>query len=360
VRIGRLVPLYTLAVFAAVCVFFLGCNANSNQTLRDAYKNKFLIGNIMPRSTLDDARFELLTTQYNIATAENAMKPQYLQSLKGKFSFDEADALVERVLAAGMKMHGHTLIWHSQSPGWINYAGIKRDEAIENLEAHVKNVVAHFRGRVISWDVVNEAIADNPPYLADWKPALRSCAWLAAIGPDYIEIAFKAARETDPDAKLYYNDYSLDNQVKALAVYNMVKDINERNPNVGGRPLIDGIGMQAHYSVNTNVDFVKQSLEKFISLGVEVSITELDVQAGTGSKLTDSQAVAQALIIAKLFQVFKENAAHISRVTFWGLDDSTSWKAATSPTLFDKSFNAKPAFYAALNPEKYIKENTTK
>jgi endo-1,4-beta-xylanase len=346
------------AVFTDLCLLFLGCN--SEKTLKDAYKKEFLIGNVISRSSLDDARFELLTTQHNIATAENAMKPQYLQQMKGKFSFDAADAIVDRVLASGMKMHGHTLVWHSQSPGWINYAGIKRDEAIENLETHVKTVAEHFKGRVVSWDVVNEAMSDNPSYLADWEPLLRQCAWLAAIGPDYIEIAFKAARETDPDAKLYYNDYSLDNQVKALAVYNMVKDINERNPNVGGRPLIDGIGMQAHYSVNTNVDFVKQSLEKFISLGVEVSRTELDVQAGTGSKLTDSQAIAQGLTVARLFTVFKENAAHISRVTFWGLEDSTSWRAATSPTLFDKTLSAKPAFYAALNPEKFIKENSEK
>ncbi|MDR1302139.1 MAG: endo-1,4-beta-xylanase, partial [Treponema sp.] len=226
-----------------------------------------------------------------------------------------------------------------------------------NLTTHAKTVVEHFKGKIVSWDVLNEAVADNPPHAEDWQASLRQSPWLQAIGPDYVEIVFKAAREADPAATLYYNDYNLDNANKAAAVYNMVKDINERNPDVNGRPLIDGIGMQGHYSAHTNPENVEDSLQRFISLGVEVSITELDVQGGEEGKQTDAQMTAQGLTYAALFNVFKKYADHIGRVTMWGINDGTSWRKETCPTMFDDTLHPKPAFFAALDPDKFIAEN---
>jgi endo-1,4-beta-xylanase len=325
--------------------------------LKSRYENHFLIGNVVSGADLAGVRFELLSKHFSVLTAENAMKPSSLQHDKGIFTFDDADAIVNAVLAAGIKMHGHTLAWHQQSSEWMNYAGIPRDEALTNLVTHIKTVAEHFKGRVISWDVLNEAIVDNPPNPADWKAALRQSPWYLALGPDYVEIAFKAAREADPNAKLYYNDYNLDNPNKALAVYNMVRDINTRNPNVGGRPLIDGVGMQGHYRVNTNPTNVTRSLDRFISLDVEVSITELDVQAGADSKLTAQQAIEQGIALANLFTIFRVHAESIGRVTIWGLDDGSSWRSSTNPTLFDKNLKAKPAFYGASNPFAFLAEN---
>jgi endo-1,4-beta-xylanase len=327
--------------------------------LKSVYKDYFLVGNILSGLNLEGARFDFFAKHFNIATAENAMKPSSLQHDKGVFTFESADAMVDKALGAGMKMHGHTLAWHQQSPDWMNYEGIPRDEAVENLITHAKTVAEHFKGRVISWDVLNEAIIDNPPAPTDWKASLRQSAWYKAIGPDYIEIVFRAAREADPGAKLYYNDYNLDNQNKALAVYTMVKELNEQFPDVGGRPLIDGIGMQGHYRVNTNPDNVTASMERFISLGVEISITELDVQAGADSTLSERQAAEQGISYAALFKVFKAHAKNLGRVTIWGLDDGTSWRSATNPTLFDKDLKAKSAYYAALDPDTFIKENKT-
>jgi endo-1,4-beta-xylanase len=229
---------------------------------------------------------------------------------------------------------------------------------VDNLVNHTKTVAEHFRGRVVSWDVLNEAINDNPPNPQDWRGSLRQTPWCKAIGHGYIEIVFRAAREADPEARLYYNDYNLDNQNKALAVYHMVKELNEKNPDVGGRPLIDGVGMQGHYRVSTSPENVALSLEHFISLGVEVSVTELDVQAGADGVLSESQAVEQGVSYARLFRVFKKYAPHISRVTFWGLEDSMSWRTAQNPTLFDKSLKAKPAFYGVTDPEAYILNNS--
>jgi len=339
-------------------------------SLKDSYAPFFLVGNIISPPDIDASgvqlingaiatggRFELLKKHFNILTAENAMKPMFLQRDKGVFTFETADKLVNAVLEAGMKMHGHTLVWHQQTPEWINKEGIRRADAVTNLVTHVKTVTSHFKGRVVSWDVLNEAVIDNPGNPADWMSCLRQTPWYKAIGYEYIETAFKTAREADPGAMLYYNDYNLDNRNKALAVYNMVKTLNEKNPNVNGRPLIDGIGMQGHYSVNTNPKNVAASLELFETLGVEVSITELDVKAGIQSQLTETQALEQGAAYARLFALFKQHAAVISRVTLWGLDDGTSWLRDTSPALFDRNLQPKPAFYGALDPASFLAKN---
>jgi endo-1,4-beta-xylanase len=331
--------------------------ALGNMSLSDQYKDFFPVGNVVSPRDLGGPRFELLKKHFNILTAENAMKPLYLQGKKGVFTFETADRLVDAALEAGMKMHGHTLVWHQQSPEWINRDGISRDEAIENLITHIKTVASHFRGRLISWDVLNEAIADNPSNPNDWRASLRQSPWNMAIGPEYVEIAFKAAREADPDAMLYYNDYNLDNRNKALAVYNMVKELNAQYPHVMGRPLVDAVGMQGHYRMNTNPENVAASLRSFVSLGVKVSITELDIEAGSNYMLTETQSLQQGLMYARLFAFFREYAANLGRVTIWGLDDGSSWRAQTNPTLFDKNLRPKPAFWGALNPSAFVAEN---
>jgi endo-1,4-beta-xylanase len=326
-------------------------------TLKSAYGSYFMIGNIISGPNLDDERFGVLTEQYNIVTAENDMKPEPLQRSKGVFTFERADAIVKRASDAGLKVHGHTLAWHQQSPSWMNGEGVSREEAIENLITHASTVAGHFKGQVVSWDVLNEAIIDNPPEPSDWRASLRRSRWYETIGPEFIEIVFKAAQEADPDAKLYYNDYNLNNQSKALAVYNMVKELNEKNLSISGRTLIDGIGMQGHYSVRVNPADVEASLALFVSLGVEVSITELDVQSGVNFHQTETEKIEQALTFAHLFSIFKKYAKNIGRVTMWGIDDGTSWRKANNPVMFDGALQPKPAFYAALNPEKFIEED---
>ncbi|SFT22137.1 endo-1,4-beta-xylanase [Paenibacillus sp. BC26] len=339
--------------------------------IKDTYQDDFLIGNAISAEDLDGVRLELLKQHFNVVTAGNAMKPDALQPTKGNFTFTAADALVDKVLAEGMQMHGHVLVWHQQSPAWLNTTKdgdnntipLGREEALTNLKTHIQTVMEHFGSKVISWDVVNEAMNDNPSNPADWKASLRQTPWNNAIGTDYVEQAFLAAREVldaHPawDIKLYYNDYNEDNQNKALAIYNMVKEINDRyaltHP---GKLLIDGVGMQAHYSVNTNPDNVELSLEKFISLGVEISVTELDIQAGSNYQLSEPLANAQGYLYAQLFDIFQAHAAAIERVTFWGMDDNTSWRAASNPLLFDKNLQAKPAYYGVSDPAAFMEEH---
>lgn len=337
------------------------------EPIKDVYKNDFLIGNAISLQDTFGVRMELLKMHHNVVTFGNEMKPESLQRTKGSFSFSIADIMVENVQKAGLKIHGHTLVWHNQSPQWMNQSAkdvyLGREEALENLRTHIKTVMEHFGDKVISWDVLNEAMNDNPSNPEDWRNALRKSPWYHAIGDDYVEQAFLAAREVldahpEWDIKLYYNDYNLDNQNKSRAVYSMVKELNEKyqksNP---GKLLIDGVGMQGHYSLNTNPANVELSLERFISLGVEVSITELDIMAGTNHELTEKEAIQQGYLYAELFRIFKKYSDNIVRVTFWGMDDGTSWRSSMNPTLFDRNLQAKSAYYGVIDPEKFMSEN---
>ncbi|MEK0316118.1 endo-1,4-beta-xylanase [Cohnella sp. 56] len=336
--------------------------------IKTKYQNDFLIGNAVSAADLDGSRLELLKLHHNVVTAENAMKPDATQAVKGTFTY--ADSLIDKAIAAGMKVHGHVLVWHQQTPAWMttsNGSPLSRDEALANMRTHIQTVMTHYGEKygnnLISWDVVNEAMNDNPPNPTDWSASLRTSPWKTAIGNDYVEQAFLAAREVldaNPswDIKLYYNDYNDDNQNKATAIYNMVKAINDKyalaHP---GKKLIDGVGMQAHYNVNTKPENVRASLERFISLGVEVSITELDITAGSGGTISEKEAITQGYLYAQLFQIYKEHAANIARVTFWGLNDATSWRKEQPPLLFDINLQAKQAYYGVIDPDKFIAEH---
>lgn len=334
--------------------------------LKETYGEHFLIGNIVSAQELQGVRLEQLKYHHNIVTAENAMKPDGAYNADREFDFTDENAIVDKALAEGLQMFGHVLVWHQQTPTWLHTDGngqpLTREQALANMEAHITAAVENFGDKVIGWDVVNEAMNDNPANPEDWKGALRKSGWYNAIGPDFVEQAFRIARKVLDDngwsdLKLYYNDYNDDNQNKATAIYSMVKELNEKYAaENNGKLLVDGIGMQAHYNLNTNPENVRLSLERFISLGVEVSISELDITAGTNNELTEEQAQKQGYLFAQLMELYKEHSEHISRVTFWGLEDGSSWRAAQSPLLFDRSLKAKPAFYAVNDPAAFLED----
>lgn len=332
--------------------------------IKDVYANYFLIGNIVSAKDFEGERLKLLKKHHEVVTAENAMKPVYAYGTYPDFDFTAEDALVAQAAAAGLDMHGHVLVWHSQSEDSLHTADdgtpLTKEVALANLRNHVTTVVNNFSDDVISWDVVNEAVSDTLPTPSDWRSSLRQSGWLTAIGPDFIKEAFLAAKAAigDKNIKLYYNDYNDDNQSKAEAIYQMVKEINAEYALAhDGDLLIDGIGLQSHYNLNTNPENVEKSLKKFISVTDEVSITELDITAGSNSTLTEQQEEQQAYLYAKLFVLYKQYAANIARVTFWGLDDATSWRASQNPLLFDGDLQAKEAYYAVIDPEAYLEEH---
>lgn len=326
-------------------------------SLYEAYEDDFHLGTIYTNAITHGEGKNLVLKHFNTITPENLMKPQYMQPKEGIFNFRDSDSMIKFAEDNGLYVVGHTLAWHQQSGNWLG-KNVSREKAIEQLKSHITNVAGKYKGRLLSWDVVNEAINDGVslPKDGDWTKCLRKTQWLDSIGPEYIALAFTFAREADPDAKLYYNDYNLNNKSKADIVYAMVKDLKEQEIPV------DGIGMQGHYSTQTSVGTVEYSLKKFSGLEVEVSITELDVTVNDAvpSGLTIEQEQKQAILYAELFQLFKEYKDIIERVTFWGYVDNLSWRKESFPCLFNADFTPKQAAYAVLNPELYLLQNDTR
>lgn len=337
-------------------------------SIAEVYDNHFDIGNIISMTDLVEPRLALLNHHHNLLTAENAMKPESLVNEEEEFTFDGTNTLVEAVFNEGFDLHGHVLVWHSQSPAWHHTdedgKPLSRDAALNNMYTHIEEVMRNFGPEVRSWDVVNEALDGDWQNPEDWESNLRNTGFKQAIGSDYVYLAFEHARKIAdelgrPDMVLYYNDYNDHIQPKAQTMYHMIKDINERwaeeNPN-DGRQLISGVGMQGHYNININPENVKESIERFEQLGIDIGITELDVTTVTSNEYVEEEHIRQGQIYARLFQIFREHSDSIDRVTFWGLDDSSSWRSDRYPLLFDSQLRAKLAYEAVIDPEGFLEE----
>ncbi len=319
--------------------------------LYDTYKDDFMVGTIYTESSSYGKMYDTLKQNFNIITPENIMKPEYMQPDEGSFNFNKSDAMLEFAEKEGLKVHGHTLVWHQQTGNWLGF-DVEREVAIEQLKSHISNVVGQYKGRIYSWDVVNEAIEDGRalPADGDWTKCLRETQWLKSIGPDYIALAFQFAHEADPDAVLYYNDYNMDDSKKAQVAAAMVKDLLEQ-----GIP-VHGIGMQGHYTTYTSPANVEKSIKLFSELGVKISISELDlgVKTAKATGLTEEEEKKQAEIFAKLFRVFKTYSDSIERVTFWGHIDTQSWRRETFPLIYNGNYTPKEALRAINNPDIYL------
>ncbi|MCL2193322.1 MAG: endo-1,4-beta-xylanase, partial [Treponema sp.] len=379
--------------------------AASLPRLWQIWQNYFPLGNIICagyRNTVaNPAHANLLAQHFNILTAENDMKPTPLRpgaSYPGTWNWGPAERLLDFAEANNIRFHGHALAWHAQSPAWLAPQG-QREVAIARFEDHIETVMRRFGTRIESWDVLNEVIVPQGFNLSqvqapgfDWRNALRDVTldpetghpqgetdWLRAIGPDYVEIAFLAARrvanEINPSVILYYNDYSMANPVKRHIVHRMVMDINHRhrdNPlvaNVPGRNLIQAIGTQAHYQSDWGgvVQQVRETLVLFASLGVYVSVTELTFGYSWGYATQGhvpnpppNWGIVQGVYYARLFNLFRnfatQHPGRLRRVTLWGPDDGTSWREGLSH-LWDANLEPKPAFFAVANPTGFLTEN---
>jgi len=300
--------------------------------------------------SLSDAEkyMEVARREFNILTPENQMKWDTIHPERNRYNFTPAEKHVEFAEENNMIVHGHTLVWHNQLPGWITGREWTKEELLNVLEDHIKTVVSHFKGRVKIWDVVNEAVSDSGTY--------RESVWYKTIGPEYIEKAFRWAKEADPDAILIYNDYSIEEiNAKSNFVYNMIKELKEK-----GVP-VDGIGFQMHIDYRgLNYDSFRRNLERFAKLGLQIYITEMDVRIPlSGSE--DYYLKKQAEVCAKIFDICLDNPA-VKAIQFWGFTDKYSWvpgffKGYGKALLFDENYNPKPCYYAIKEVlEKKIEE----
>ena len=280
-------------------------------------------GAAVPVGRLSESAYTtILNREFNMITAENEMKMDATEPSQNQFNFTRGDQIANWAIQNGKQVRGHTLAWHAQQPGWMQSM---EGSALRNaLLNHVTQVATHYRGKIHSWDVVNEAFADG-------GSGGRRDSNLQRTGNDWIEAAFRAARAADPGAKLCYNDYNTDGiNAKSTGIYNMVRDFKAR-----GVP-IDCVGFQSHLGTSLSSDY-QANLQRFADLGVDVQITELDVEQG------NNQANIYAAVTRACLAV-----SRCTGITVWGVRDDTSWRT-DNPLLFDRSGNKKPAYYAVLD-----------
>ncbi|MET7423552.1 endo-1,4-beta-xylanase [Dactylosporangium sp. NPDC005555] len=267
----------------------------------------------------------ILDREFNMVTPENEMKWDATEPTQGSFSYGSADQIVSRAQSHNQRVRGHALAWHSQQPGWAqNMSGTALRNAMVN---HVTQVATHYKGKIYAWDVVNEAFADG-------GGGGRRDSNLQRTGNDWIEVAFRTARAADPGAKLCYNDYNTDGQnAKSNAVYAMVQDFKAR-----GVP-IDCVGFQSHFNSASPVPSDYQAnLQRFANLGVDVQITELDIEGSGTTQANNFAAVTRACLAV----------TRCTGITVWGIRDSDSWRASGTPLLFDGNGNKKAAYTSTL------------
>ena len=355
-------------IFSILTLLFValtGC-ANHKVTLKDALKDKFLIGVAMNEAQIteaDSSSVAIIKNHFNSITAENCMKSEELQPVEGEFNFKLADQFVKFGEENNMYIIGHTLVWHSQAPKWFftdaTGKDVTREVLIERMKNHIFTVVGRYKGKVKGWDVVNEAFEDD----GSW----RNSKFYQIIGEDYIRLAFQFAHEADPDADLYYNDYSMSHEGRRNTVVKMVKDLKSQ----GVR--IDGVGLQGHMDmVFPDLDEFEKSMLAFAETGVKLMITELDVTVlprpgiDVGAEISasfeyqqklnpyaeglpDSVSIALNNRYNDIFKLFLKHSDILERVTLWGVYDGQSWRnnwpvrgRTDYPLIFDRNFQPKP------------------
>lgn len=295
------------------------------------------IGAAVERGLLDIPDYaNTLKQEFNILTTENALKFGPVHPDPNAYSFGDADYIINFAESQGMKIRGHTLVWHQQLPNWITQGKYTREEWINILREHILTIVGRYKGRIYAWDVVNEAINDDG--------TLRDNIWMRNIGPEYIELAFRWAHEADPQALLFYNDYGAEGLgVKSDAVYNLVKGLLEN-----GVP-VHGVGLQMHVSVENPPapSEVLANIKRLNDLGLVVHITEMDVRVKTPPQWED--LVRQAEIYRDILKVCL-SAGNCKAFVMWGFTDKYSWIPSYfggygAALIFDESYRPKPAYY---------------
>ena len=369
---------YTFKILAISIVCALSCanglykpNTDRTDSLSDRYKDLFHLGAAINEDIIlgkDLQSKNIVTSEFNSITPENSLKWMFLQPFPNKFNFGAADKYVELGIKNNMHIVGHALVWHNQLADFMKTTR-SRSEFKKHVENHINTVVSRYKGKIDTWDVVNEAFNENG--------SLRPSVFKKQMGDNYIEDVFKLAETADPDADLIYNDYNLYKPAKRAGVLKMVKKLQENGTK------INAIGVQAHWRLNSpSLMEIEQIILDISDLGVEVMFTELDVTVLpnpwelVGAEVTQNfskfegdpkmdpypKALPKSVEkqLAKryedIFKLFVKHQDKISRVTFWGVMDKHSWlndwpiKGRTNyPLLFDRNYQPKKAYNKLIN-----------
>lgn len=350
--------------------------ASEEEGLKDYYKKYFPIGVAVNMAALQSPEADLIIKEFNSVTPENDMKMGPIHPEENRYNWTNADAIVDFATKHNIRIRGHNLLWHNQAPAWLfkDSAGNQVTKAVllARLKEHITTVVNRYKGKIYAWDVVNEAIDDNP---ANY---LRNSLWYKICGEDFIAKAFEYAHAADPKAALFYNDYNSEDEYKREKIYRLLKSLKD-----AGVP-ITGVGMQGHWKLNDpSPEMIRKAIERYASLGLKIQITELDITVRerngpraanatlpADSGLTPTLAQRQADRYKQIFEIFREYKKVITGVTFWNVSDEYSWLdmrggglaggAAAGetttrtvrkayPLLFDENLQRKQAYWSVVN-----------
>jgi len=330
--------------------------------LKDYYKNYFPIGVAVSAGDIKDPQeTTLILSQFNSLTPENAMKMGPIHPEENRYNWKDADSIVAFAQAHGLRVRGHNLCWHEQTPAWLfkdaNGNQVTKDVLLKRLKDHITTVVNRYKGKIYAWDVVNEAIDD------DSTKFLRNSLWYQICGDDFIIKAFEYAHEADPNAVLFYNDYNTERPQKRERVYRLLKML------VDAKVPINGVGLQAHWSIyEPDQKDLIETIKKFSSLGLKVQVTELDMsiypweknmrklRPGESDAYTPDLEKKQTDQYAMVFKVFRQYKDVISGVTFWNISDKHTWLDGypvpgrkNYPLLFDQDLKPKKAYWKVVD-----------
>lgn len=324
--------------------------------LKDYFSDYFIMGVAVAPNSIKGESAELIKREYNSITPENVMKMGPIHPEKDRFNWEEADAIAEFAKENDLKMRGHALVWHQQTGDWIFEAEdggkVGKEELLIRMKSHIDSVVTRYSDIIYAWDVVNEAIDDNP------NNFLRYSEWYEIAGEDFIIKAFEYAREADPDVKLFYNDYNAIIPEKRDRIYKLLKMLVDRDV------PIDGVGIQGHWSIyGPSEEELREALDLYSSLGLEVQITELDVsiypwekerrerRPDESDEFTQELEQKQIDAYDMFFRVFRDYKDVLTSVTFWNVSDKYTWLDTypvegrkNYPLLFDENFERKKAY----------------
>ncbi|SNR67371.1 MULTISPECIES: endo-1,4-beta-xylanase [Hymenobacter] len=328
----------------------------ADKGLKDYYKNYFPIGVAVGPQSIKGAEAELIKQQFNSVTPENAMKMGPIHPEENRYFWTDADAIVNFAQANKLRVRGHNLLWHEQTPKWLfkdaQGKPVSKEVLLKRLHDHIFTVVKRYKGKIYAWDVVNEAIADNP------SEFLRNSEWYQICGEDFIAKAFEYAHEADPKAVLFYNDYNTERPEKRERVYKLLKKL------VDAKVPIHAVGLQGHWSLQEPTEAeLRKAIEQYSSLGLKVQITELDVSVypwekerrekrpGELDTYTPEVEQKQAAQYKMFFRVFRDYKNVLTGVTFWNVSDQYSWLDTypvagrkNYPLLFDQNLKPKRAY----------------
>lgn len=340
-------------------------------SLKDAFKDDFLIGTALGTEHILEKNAvanELIKREFSSITPENIMKSEVIHPEQNKYDFTLSDKYVEYGQKNNKYIVGHTLVWHSQLPKFVEK--IKNADSLRAfMTEHINTVAGRYAGKINSWDVVNEAINDDG--------TMRKSIFFEILGDNYIKEAFDLAAKADPKAELYYNDYNIEQPAKRAGAIELIKKLKASGTK------IDGVGIQGHWSLSgASVKDIEDAIIDFSKLGIKVAFTELDITVlpnpwelkGADVKqnfsdyegdpkmnpypktLPDSVQNLLAKRYEDIFKVFLKHKDKISRVTFWGVNDSHSWLngwpikgRSNYPLLFDRDFKVKAAYNSVVN-----------